>query len=342
MMAGSPEVAATGLVRAMRGLSPTMVERMKAGGSYSNFWRETPQLLKNFAASSGLGAVAGGVGGNNLTSANASPLQRGGDIAAGALAGGGLGANLGKMAELMDVVENGMRSAYLDHLDRVLGPTGNQAEEFARHAKVVQDLGGYEHTSQLIQFMQGLGGTFIGYRGGAAPRAFLSAMAHHPGVVTNTERMIGQTGHVALPANQGSSDPSQDPVELHAGGPMDEPIELGADIASLGREGFISSPATIGAIPGGIIRGAKEAYYNQTHPQSLEEMALGVGQYGLGFVPGGSAVSSLVPGASPYKDNTGLPFWAQECFNLFNIYSKKQNARTAKMETKGYNRAEDR
>jgi hypothetical protein len=58
-------------------------------------------------------------------------------------------------------------------------------------------------------------------------------------------------------------------------------------------------------------------------------------------MPGGSVVQGAVPGLSPYKDQTGLPFWAQELMHLMGVYTTKTNRKLEKLESKGYARAED-
>jgi hypothetical protein len=333
MLTGSPEVAATGLMRGIKGTPPALIDRMKAGGSYSSMWREMPKILQNLGVRMGAGGVVGGLAGNAAAPDNATPLEHLAAIGAGVGLGAGYGAGLNNMTELMDRFENGMRSAYLEHLDTKLGPVKNAAEEYARNAKVSQDLGGYTNTNKLVSYLQGMGGTFVAYRVGTVPRAALATLKH-PGTISNAERAQQNIG-AQLPANQGS-DPSDLPVQLHALGPMDEAIEGAADPFK-----FFLSAATIGPAAGGFVQGLENKAYNKTHPQSLGQQATGALYGALGSMPGGAVVQNAVPGLSPYKDSTGLPIWAQELLHLTGVYSTKTNRRTEKMEQRGYARAEE-
>jgi len=247
--------------------------------------------------------------------------------------GAAYGAGLNKMTELMDRMENGMRSAYLEHIDRQLGPVKNAADEYARNAKVSRDIGGYANTTRLVSYLQGMGGTFVAYRVGTVPRAFAAALKH-PSVLANPERAQQNLGTL-LPANQGA-DPSDLPVQPHALGGMDEAIEGVANPLK-----FFLSSATVGPAVGGAVRSLEDEYYNRTHPQSPGQQATGAVYGALGAMPGGSVVQGAVPGLSPYKDQTGLPFWAQELMHLMGVYTTKTNRKLEKLESKGYARAED-
>jgi hypothetical protein len=129
-------------------------------------------------------------------------------------------------------------------------------------------------------------------------------------------------------------------MELHALGGMDEGIEFLADVVSGGREGFSTSTATLGQAMGGALAGERVAMYNKTHPSSLGQFGQGIAGAVSSVVPGGSIIQNLVPGVSPYKDQTGLPFWAQELLHLMNIYGKETSKYTAKSERRGYMKAE--
>lgn len=399
LLRGGVKVAANGLKMAVTGVPKQLQDEMKGAGAWTEFWRETPEILKNLMVRSGVGAGIGAASGAMKPTDSNDPMGHLRQIGEGAVLGGAFGAAMPKMGRLMDRFENSYRASYFQELKKqVLNAAtsagekvqqnvrklyddvymshadpntprdthnyshrdGNDVgaartmgdndygqpktyEEFAKSfakpkteltandlfqigAKVANDLGGYQHTSQLVKILQGVGGTFMAYRGSTVPRAFIHGVIHKTGLVGNALQAENNASGL-LPTNSGSHNPVDFKAHERVLGAIDEaPRLLGDPGPSAG------SAASIGPM---IHTVGKQMFGDTTEPVGVKEMTYDA----LNLIEGGSAAQTMSPWLDPYPNKSGMPLWGQEINRAFGGYVDQPSYAKEKLTGKHFRKA---
>lgn len=324
LLRGGVKVAANGLRMAVQGIPQATQAEMKASGAWTEFWRETPEMYKNLMLRTGLGAGIGAASGAMKPTGPNDPLGHLRQMGEGAVLGGAFGAAMPKMGRLMDRFENAYRASYFQDLKKSLNPQ-SAADLFAIGAKVANDLGGYQHTSEFVKILQGIGGTFIAYRGNTVPRAFVHGLVNKTGLVTNALN-AEQNASGLLPANSST----HNPVDFHQHERVLGAIDEAPRMLNMGP--FMGSAASVGP----AVQSVGKMLFDKEHkPVGIKEM----GYDALNMVEGGSAAQTLSPWIDPYPNKSGMPLWAQEINRAFGGYVDAPSYTAEKIGTHQFEKA---
>ena len=264
---GGPYAAVQGVKKIIGGVSKEQEAMMRAAGSWSTFWKDSPSLMQKLTFNTAFGGVAGVVHGYTSDPHDKNRLEHAieqGGIGAATGAGLTLGAHATHLTDFMDKLENAWRAGYHDYLDKTLGVAKSADELYARGAKVANDIGGYENVSRIIHFFQGIGGAFVAYRMGTALRAGAHALATDPRKLTIPLRAESAASG-AMPANNGNvlkpgKLKNSQNYRVHAR--LLGPIEETAEATGSALTKNVGSEATIGPVAYGVMN----AVFNRAKP----------------------------------------------------------------------------
>ena len=141
---------------------------------------------------------------------------------------------LGKLSDGMQRLDLGYRAAMLEHLDKA-NPAKDALTEYQKGRTIAEHLGDPRNQDWLVRTFEAIGGPFVAFRLGIAPRNVLSALVEHPGRVVMGPRLENDL--------QRNRQNPNGPNEISMGGPTDDTAQELFDPI-----GYALNPATSGEL----------------------------------------------------------------------------------------------
>jgi hypothetical protein len=170
----------------------------------------------------------------------------------------------GGLQDAMGRMEQSWRASLLKRLDRKLGKSNNDHDEYLKAYMVNKQVGDYKNVNGFVKFFQAIGGPWVAFRLGIVPQALIRAVAEHPDRVEALARLQEDP-------QRNRSAYGQRENTLEEGGPIDDATKLAVDPVK-----FMKSPASAG------IAGQVDESHDALGYQPLGEVA---GEFAGAFNP---------------------------------------------------------